>query len=216
MAPTTQTNKSTQNQTPAATKQEASRTSRSSINTNQRQPGGARGAEGYKGPDCDALVEAVKHFLPLGSNFNSSKPTGKANCPAWVFEAKKTQKLIDNCAELLALDEESSSKDNVDSESSHETDTQRVQDDDDDASCMVFPCQLSFPPNDESLNQSQVQEQALSQNLAQSQNPAQSEDPSQSNPPGSAGDSRIPLNHFSPYAGRSKGSNTGLHHHTPS
>jgi hypothetical protein len=69
MAPTTQTNKSTQNQTPAATKQEASCTSRSSINTNQRQPGGARGAEGYKGPNCDALVEAVKHFLPLGSNW---------------------------------------------------------------------------------------------------------------------------------------------------
>jgi hypothetical protein len=41
---------------------------------------------------------------------NSSKPTGKANCPAWVCEAKKNQKLIDNCAELLALDEESSSK----------------------------------------------------------------------------------------------------------
>jgi hypothetical protein len=144
MAPTTQTNKPAQNQTPAATKQEASCASRSSTNTNQRRPGRARGAEAYKGPNCNSLVEAVKHFLPLGSNewanvqehynseyalkngratcnqdslwkkfrvlVNSSKPTGKANCPGWVHEAKQTQKLIDNCAKLLALDEESSVK----------------------------------------------------------------------------------------------------------
>jgi hypothetical protein len=95
-------------------------------------------------PDCDAFVEAVKHFLPLSSNkwanvqerynseyalkngratcnqdslqnkfcvlVNSRKPTGKANCPGWVCKAKRTQKLIDNCAKLLAFDGESSIK----------------------------------------------------------------------------------------------------------
>jgi hypothetical protein len=39
---------------------------------------------------------------------NLNKPTSDPDCPTWVREAKHNQKLIDNCAQLLTLDEESS------------------------------------------------------------------------------------------------------------
>jgi hypothetical protein len=127
MAPTTQNN-SAKNKTPAATQQAPSST--------QRRPGRAKGAQGYSTPDCVELVKAVRYFLPLGSQewakvqerynsvyasknnrairepdsiqnkfralVNQFKPTGNPH----IRDAKDTQKLIDNCASVLALNDQ--------------------------------------------------------------------------------------------------------------
>ena len=37
---------------------------------------------------------------------NLNKPTGDPDCTTWVCKAKHTQKLINNCSQLLTLDEE--------------------------------------------------------------------------------------------------------------
>ncbi|PLW13443.1 hypothetical protein PCASD_20522 [Puccinia coronata f. sp. avenae] len=199
MAPT-QWNNSTQS--PAATQQTGvgTQTAPSSTNTSQRRPGLAKGAQGSTSVDCTALVEAVKHVLPLGANVwaivhehyseyalkngraireqdsvknkfralvNLNKPTGDPDCPTWVRKAKHTQKLINNRAQLLTLDEESSGEDNgvgaevsmsLDDESNEESqwcDSQRVQEDNE--SGLVSPRPLSFPPNTKSPNLSQVE-----------------------------------------------------------
>ena len=59
--------------TPASTlrtqQSTASSTQRSQVHSEalQRRPGRAKGSQGYSTDDCMALVEAVKSFLPLGS-----------------------------------------------------------------------------------------------------------------------------------------------------
>ena len=59
--------------TPASTlqtqKSTATSTQRSQVHSenSQRRPGRAKGSQGYSSKDCTALVEAVKSFLPLGS-----------------------------------------------------------------------------------------------------------------------------------------------------
>ncbi|PLW25446.1 hypothetical protein PCANC_27256 [Puccinia coronata f. sp. avenae] len=242
MAPT-QRNNSTQS--PSATQQTGvgTQTAPSSTNTSQRRPGCAKGAQGYTSADCMALVEAVKHVLPLGANewaivheryskyalkngqaiceqdsvknkfralVNLNKPTSDPDCPTWVREAKHNQKLIDNCAQLLTLDEESSGEDNgvgaevsisLDDESNDESqwcDTQRVQEDND--SGLVLPRPLSFPPNTKSPNLSQVENSNLTK------------DQSESN----LARASAVLLCFSPYARGSTGLHTAPHCHTPS
>ncbi|PLW05339.1 hypothetical protein PCANC_28301 [Puccinia coronata f. sp. avenae] len=222
MAPT-QWNNSTQS--PAATQQTGvgTQTAPSSTNTSQRRPvkhvlplGANEWAivhERYseyalKNGQAIRKQDSVKNKFRALVNLNI--PTGDLDCPTWVRKAKHTQKLIDNRAQLLTLDEESSGEDNgvgaevsmlLNDESNDESqwcNSQRVQGDND--SGLVSPRPLSFPPNTKSPNLSQVENTNLTK------------DQSESN---SARASAVPLC-FSPYARGSTGSRTGPHRHTPS
>jgi hypothetical protein len=137
-----QLNQPTQSGTPASNQSNPS--TRSATATASKRPGRQKGSLGYTTPDCLALVNAVKMYLPLGSQewgyvqvefnkyaqetgrptrevealklkfralANQTKPTGDADCPVYVREAKATQVSIDRRAHVISCNDTENTND---------------------------------------------------------------------------------------------------------